>query len=182
MFLGPLSEFYGRRPIFIVSFSFFLIWLIPSAVAQNIQTMLVARFFDGLSGSAFLSVSGGTVGDMFIREELQAPMMIFTAAPFIGPSIGPLIGGFINYNVSWRWTFYVLLMWTGCMLALIVFLVPETYHPVVLKKKAQRLRKETGEQRWRAPMEKTNKSITRTILLSLKRPFQLVSESCRNGV
>ncbi|KAI4924283.1 uncharacterized protein J4E92_007364 [Alternaria infectoria] len=34
-------------------------WLI------NIQTMLVARFLDGLAGSAFLSVAGGTVGDMF---------------------------------------------------------------------------------------------------------------------
>lgn len=78
MLLGPLSEFYGRRPIYLVSFSFFLIWLIPSAVAQNIQTMLIARFLDGLSGSAFLSVAGGTVGDMFNREQLQLPMMIYT--------------------------------------------------------------------------------------------------------
>jgi MFS family permease len=39
--------------------------MIPCAVAQNIQTMLVARFLDGLAGSAFLSVAGGTVGDMF---------------------------------------------------------------------------------------------------------------------
>lgn len=174
MLLGPLSEFYGRRPIFIASFTFFLIWIIPSAVAQNIQTTLIARFFDGLAGSAFLSVSGGTVGDMFNRDQLQAPMMIFTAAPFIGPSIGPLIGGFINQNVSWRWTFYVLLMWSGFMLAAIIFFVPETYHPVVLKHKAQKMRKETGEQRWRAPMEKTDKSIARTIALSLKRPFQLL--------
>jgi MFS family permease len=58
-------QFYGRRPIYICSFTFFLIWMIPCAVAQNMQTMLVARFLDGLAGSAFLSVAGGTVGDMF---------------------------------------------------------------------------------------------------------------------
>lgn len=81
------SEFYGRRPIYLASFSFFLIWLIPSAVAQNIQTMIIARFFDGLSGSAFLSVAGGTVGDMFNREQLQFPMMVYTASPFVGPSM-----------------------------------------------------------------------------------------------
>lgn len=93
MFLGPLSEFYGRRPIYIASFTSFCIWLVPAAVARNVQTLLIGRFFQGMSGSAFLSVAGGTVGDMFNGQELQAPMMIFTAAPFVGPSLGPLMGG-----------------------------------------------------------------------------------------
>lgn len=52
--------------------------------------MIVARFFNGLSGSAFLSVAGGTVGDLFARHELAAPMMLYTASPFVGPEIGPL--------------------------------------------------------------------------------------------
>lgn len=58
----------------------FAIWIIPCAVAKNIQTLLIARFIDGFAGSAFLSVAGGTVGDMFARHELQAPMTIFTAS------------------------------------------------------------------------------------------------------
>lgn len=52
--------------------------------------MLVSRFFNGLAGSAFLSVAGGTVGDMFDRHELAFPMMLYTASPFIGPEAGPL--------------------------------------------------------------------------------------------
>lgn len=174
MALGPLSEFYGRRPIYLVSFSFFLIWLIPSAVAQNIQTVLVARFFDGLSGSAFLSVAGGTVGDMFNREQLQLPMLVYTASPFIGPSLGPLIGGFINQFTTWRWTFYTLMIWAGVNLGMIFIFVPETYHPVVLRNKARKMRKETCDERWKAPMEKINKSISKTIALSLLRPMQLL--------
>jgi len=126
-FWSPLAEFYGRRPIYLASFAFFLIWLIPSAVAQNIQTMIIARFFQGLAGSAFLSVSGGTVSDMFARNQMQAAMAVFTLAPFAGPSMGPLIGGFLNSNVSWRWTHYVLLIWAGVLLATIYFFVPETY-------------------------------------------------------
>ena len=51
MCLGPLSEFYGRRPIYVCSFAFFLIWLIPCAVAKNFETELVARFIDGFAGS-----------------------------------------------------------------------------------------------------------------------------------
>lgn len=126
-FWSPLAEFYGRRPIYLASFAFFLIWLIPSAVAQNIQTMIIARFFQGLAGSAFLSVSGGTVSDMFVRNQMQAAMAVFTLAPFAGPSMGPLIGGFINTNVSWRWTHYVLIIWAAVLLATIYLCVPETY-------------------------------------------------------
>lgn len=121
-----------------------------------------------------MSVAGGTVGDLFDRSQLQAPMMIYTASPFLGPSLGPLIGGFINENTTWRWTFYFLLIWAGAMWATLCVYVPETYHPILLRKKAEKIRKETGEERWRAPIEKSKKSIPKTIALSLYRPFQLL--------
>ncbi|KAK4506913.1 hypothetical protein PRZ48_000646 [Zasmidium cellare] len=147
MFLSPLSEFYGRRIIYLCAFGMYFIWLIPCAVANNIATMLVVRLFDGLAGSAFLSVAGGTVGDMFNRDQLSAPMMVYTAAPFVGPEIGPVVGGFINQYTNWRWSFWVLVIWAGIQWTLIALFVPETYAPVLLRRKAIKLRKETGEQR-----------------------------------
>ena len=126
-FWSPLAEFYGRRPIYLASFLAFMIWLIPSALAQNITTMIVARFFQGLAGSAFLSVSGGTVGDMFTRDDMQAPMAIFTLAPFVGPSTGPLIGGVVNSFLSWRWTHYIVLIESAVLIVTLFFFVPETY-------------------------------------------------------
>ncbi|KAH0529208.1 hypothetical protein TsFJ059_003978 [Trichoderma semiorbis] len=174
MLLSPLSEFYGRRPIYLVSWTMYLIWLIPSAVAKNIATMVVVRFFDGLAGSAFLTVSGGTVGDLFARHELQLPMAVFSIAPFVGPSLGPLLGGFINYFTHWRWTYYVLLIWAGVMWVAIVVLVPETYHPIILRNKARKMRKDTGDDRWLAPSEKTQKTVVQAVGTSLQRPFQLL--------
>ncbi|KIW04343.1 uncharacterized protein PV09_04633 [Verruconis gallopava] len=174
MFLGPLSEFYGRRPIFIWSYLLYVIWLIPSAVAKNIETMLIARFFDGLAGSAFLSVAGGTVGDLFAKNELSLPMMVYTASPFIGPEVGPLLGGFINQYANWRWSFYVLIIWAGIQWLLILTLVPETYHPVLLRRKAIKLRASTGEPRYRAPIEMLDRSIAMTVATSCYRPFQLL--------
>ncbi|KAK1251955.1 hypothetical protein MKX07_007434 [Trichoderma sp. CBMAI-0711] len=174
MLLSPLSEFYGRRPVYLVSWTMYVIWLVPSAVARNVATMIVARFFDGLAGSAFLTVSGGTTGDLFAKHELQLPMAVFSIAPFIGPSIGPFLGGFINYFTHWRWTYYVLLIWAGVMWVAIVLLVPETYHPILLRNKARKLRKDTGDDRWMAPSEKSTKTVSRAILVSLQRPFQLL--------
>ena len=80
----------------------YIIWLIPCAAAQNIQTMLVARFLGGLSGSSFMSVAGGSVGDVFANYQLQSPMMLYTSTPFAGPVLGPLVGGFINQFNSWQ--------------------------------------------------------------------------------
>ncbi|EGS19662.1 putative multidrug protein [Thermochaetoides thermophila DSM 1495] len=173
-FWSPLAEFYGRRPIYLASFAAFIVWLIPSAMAKNIETMIIARFFQGLAGSAFLSVSGGTVGDMFTRDTMLAPMAIFALAPFVGPSTGPLIGGLINMYTNWRWTHYVLLIEAGVLLLSIALFVPETYHPVLLKRKAEKLRRETGDDRWRAPIEKTTRSVTKTVAWSLLRPFQIL--------
>uniref|UniRef100_A0A8H7NQ59 Major facilitator superfamily (MFS) profile domain-containing protein n=1 Tax=Bionectria ochroleuca TaxID=29856 RepID=A0A8H7NQ59_BIOOC len=174
MLLSPLSEFYGRRPIYLVSWTMYIIWLIPQAVAKNIPTVIVGRFFDGLSGSAFLAVSAGTVGDLFNRDGLQGPMLMFSLAPFVGPAIGPVMGGFINYFTDWRWTYYVLLIWAFVIWLCIIFLVPETHHSLILKRKAIRKRKETSDDRWKAPMEMSDKSVASAIGHSLLRPFELL--------
>ncbi|KAK3668312.1 hypothetical protein LTR22_000997, partial [Elasticomyces elasticus] len=168
MILSPLSEFYGRRAIYLAAFGMFFIWLIPCAVAPNAATMLVARFFDGLAGSAFLSVAGGTVGDMFTRETLSMPMMIYTASPFVGPQLGP-----VRFKVK-LYSFYVLLIWAGIQWISIFFFVPETYAPVLLRRKAIKLRKETGDESWKAPIEKMDRSVLTTVSWSIVRPFQLL--------
>lgn len=46
--------------------------------------------------------------------------------------------------------------------------------PVVLRNKARKIRKDTGDERWKAPIEKTNKSLMRTVGVSLLRPFQIL--------
>jgi len=74
-----------------------------------------------------------------------------------------------------RWSFYVILIWSGAMLALVALLVPETYHPVLLRNKARRIRKDTGDERWQAPIEIMDRSITQTIVRSIYRPFLLLT-------
>lgn len=127
LLFSPLSEFYGRRPMYLVAWTLHLLFIIPQAVAPNVATIIAGRFLEGFSGSCFLAVSAGTVHDLFSKHQLRHPMALFTVSPFLGPCIGPLIGGLINYNLNWRWTYYVLIIWTFAMLLAIVVLVPETF-------------------------------------------------------
>jgi hypothetical protein len=81
MVLAPLSEFYERKSVYVLSLLVYVIWIIPCARAPNIQTLLVARFFNGFFGAAFLNVARGTIGDLFSRHELHLPMIVYTGTP-----------------------------------------------------------------------------------------------------
>ncbi|KAL0577765.1 hypothetical protein V5O48_004223 [Marasmius crinis-equi] len=96
LLVGPLSEVYGRNIIYRVSFVLLFAFSWAVAFAPNITVMLVFRFITGFCGSAFLSVAGGSVSDLFSNDEVATPMAFYTLSPFIGPVVGPLFSGFVN--------------------------------------------------------------------------------------
>jgi hypothetical protein len=74
-----------------------------------------------------------------------------------------------------RWSFYVLLIWAGVILACVLF-VPETFHPVLLSRKAAALRKRTGDSQYYSASElaRTSKPLSQTLFTSLTVPFKLL--------
>ncbi|KAG8215543.1 major facilitator superfamily domain-containing protein [Butyriboletus roseoflavus] len=173
LLVGPLSEMYGRNIIYRVSYFFFFIFTFPVAFAPNIGVFLFFRLLTGFCGAAFLSVAGGSVSDMFPDTTVANPMAVYTMSPFIGPVAGPLIAGFVVQNVYWRWVYWVMLCWIFAEIVLLFLFVPETYVPVILKKKAARLRKATGDSYY-APLDKVQGSLARSVMVSCYRPFQLL--------
>ncbi|GAA5841535.1 hypothetical protein JCM3766R1_003979 [Sporobolomyces carnicolor] len=141
---APFSEQWGRKNIFLVSYFPFVLFNIACARAQNIETMLVCRFFAGFFGSSPLTNSGGVISDLFNPAQRALGISIFALCPFGGPIIGPIVGSFIGVSTSWRWIFYVLIIFSFVMFVL-GFLNPETYAPVLLRRKANKLQKETGK-------------------------------------
>ena len=74
-----------------------------------------------------------------------------------------------------RWSFYVLLIWAGIILVCVLF-VPETFHPILLSKKAAALRKSTNNNEYHSASEvaRASKSLSQTLLTSLYVPYQLL--------
>lgn len=64
-----------------------------------------------------------------------------------GPVLGPIIGGFVYQGAGWRWINWLVLI-IAVVLFATSFAVPETYTPVLMRQKAERKRKETGDDRY----------------------------------
>ncbi|OTA54163.1 MFS general substrate transporter [Hypoxylon sp. EC38] len=142
---APLSELFGRQLLFFVTYGALTAFNAGCAGAQNPQTLMVLRFFAGAFGSSPLTNAGGVIADMFTAAQRGQAMAIFAAAPFLGPVIGPIIGGFLGVGAGWRWVMGFLAAFSGTLWLLGTFLVPETYAPVLLRRRAAKLSKMTGK-------------------------------------
>lgn len=165
LFWAPLSEFVGRQLPFFVSFGAMAALLAGCTGSQNIQSLLILRFFAGAFGSAPLTNSGGVISDMFPPEHRGLALSLFAAAPFMGPALGPVIGGFLGMNAGWRWVEGFLAAFAGLLWILMTCFVPETYAPVLLRRRAERLSLVTGK------VYRTKLDIDQEGGVSLKRMF-----------
>ncbi|RCK65449.1 hypothetical protein Cantr_01300 [Candida viswanathii] len=65
---------------------------------------------------------------------------------FGGPMLGPIFGGFTvkNESLGWGWTSYFCGIIGALALVMNIFLLQETHHPLILVKRAEELRRRTG--------------------------------------
>ncbi|KZP04486.1 MFS general substrate transporter [Athelia psychrophila] len=173
---GPLSEVYGRRPVFIFAFLVYTIFQVAAAVSTSAAQMLVFRFLGGTFAAAPLTNSGALIADIWDARTRGKALAMFTLAPFAGPALGPTVAGFIAVSgASWRWVFWVLTIFAGVCWLQIVLTLPETYAPALLVQKAKRMRKETGEPRYYAHTERlAKKTLAQTLNSTLARPFRVL--------
>lgn len=175
LFLGPLSEMFGRRIVLQISNAFFIIFTIACAVAQSRVQLSIFRFFAGLGGSAPLTIGGGTVADLMKPEERGTAMSVYSLGPLLGPAIGPLIGGWIIQQTNkWRWIFGTAAIAAGVTASIGLFILPETYAPRILGKKAARLRKETGNTKLHTIFDRNDTTWIQRFEHNGIRPFVLI--------
>lgn len=174
MVFAPMSEMVGRQLVYGVTLFVAVIFIIPCAVAQNIGTLIVCRAIDGIAFSAPMTLVGGTLADLWRNEERGVPMAAFSAAPFLGPAIGPLVGGFLGDASGWRWLYWLQLILAGVAWFLITFTVPETYAPMILKRRARKLRKAENDPKYVTEGELNALPMKEKLQIVFLRPFQLL--------
>ncbi|KAG9247578.1 cycloheximide resistance protein [Calycina marina] len=146
LFFAPLSELYGRTYVQHVGCVGFLVFTVGCALSTSLNMLIGMRLLQGTFAAVPLTNGGGIIADMVRQEERGFAMGVFTTGTLIGPIVGPIAGALLSSVKSWRWIFYVIAMALGIMTCLCGLLWRESYAPVLLARKAARLRKETGNQ------------------------------------
>ncbi|USW49359.1 Putative major facilitator superfamily, MFS transporter superfamily [Septoria linicola] len=169
---APLSEYYGRKWIVIATFVVFTAFHLGCALAPTFSGLIIMRLLVGIGSSTPVSVIGGIYADIYSTPKARGRAVTgFMAATTWGPLAGPIISGYVA-PISWRWAFWSGLIIAGATWPFVIFL-PETYGPVLLKHKAEKLRKETGRSDIVAPSELEEQSWTQFITVVLTRPVRM---------
>ncbi|KAL4901483.1 hypothetical protein BDW74DRAFT_181774 [Aspergillus multicolor] len=170
---GPFSEMFGRNAVYISTMLLYLIFIMASGLAPNLHSHLVFRTLAGFFASTPLSCAGGTVADLWNPVEKAYAFPVYAIPAFAGPMIGQIIGSYIPETLGWRWLEWIMLISGGTVLALVLLFQPETYGNLILHWKASILRKETGDERYRAPMEMKQEGLGKRLKISVSRPFTM---------
>ncbi|TVY46190.1 Efflux pump [Lachnellula occidentalis] len=174
LFLGPLSEMYGRTIVLQGANLLYLFFNLGCGLAQTKGQMIAFRFLAGLGGSAPLAIGGGVLSDLFTAEQRGKAVSIYSLAPLLGPAIGPIAGGFVTENTTWRWVFYATTIADGFIQVIGLFYLQETYPPVLLHRKKQALIKETGNEALHTEYDHPDRTVMKALSISFGRPFKLL--------
>ncbi|CBF78312.1 hypothetical protein AN8621.2 [Aspergillus nidulans FGSC A4] len=173
----PLTESSGRMPGYFVAYIILIISLFPSAFAPNFATLVVTRFFGGGASSVSINIVGGSISDVWHGDKARSlPMSLFGFTSVVGIALGPFIGSAIvqiHKNDPWRWIFYVQIIYNAGLLPIFWLILRETRPDVILKRRAAKIRKETGRPVY-AQADINAPSTLRLLQISFKRPTKML--------
>ncbi|KAK3071471.1 hypothetical protein LTR53_008552 [Teratosphaeriaceae sp. CCFEE 6253] len=181
---GPASEVYGRKLPLFIGFVVFGIFQVPVAVAQNVETIFVCRFVAGFFGCAPLVVVGGALADFWAPVDRGVAVSIFSGATFLGPTGGPIVGGYLveTLGLGWRWTAWITLCAVAVFGTIGWFVIDESWGPVLLQRRARKLRYATKNWAIHAPADEIeielsailSKYCTKPIMMLIWEPILLL--------
>ncbi|KAI0851712.1 benomyl/methotrexate resistance protein [Daldinia vernicosa] len=155
MLWSPMSEIpqLGRSPLYFWTFLAFILLQLPTGFAVDMPMFLVFRVLTGFVGSPPLATGGATIIDMYDPASAGYGICILSSFGVLGPVFGPIIGGFAAPAEGWRWTIWIFTWLCALVVVLLFFLLPETSAANILYRRARRLRKITGDARFRSQSE-----------------------------
>jgi EmrB/QacA subfamily drug resistance transporter len=130
MATGTLADRYGRKRMFMIAIAAFGVTSLICGIAEDVLTLIVARFLQGLSGGAMLICQVAVLSHQFQGGRERATAFAWWGVIFgIGLGFGPIIGGGIAALLDWTWVFLVHVVLAILALALAVGGVQESSDP-----------------------------------------------------
>lgn len=155
------------------TFTGFTIFNIAINFSPNWASYVVFRLLMGICGSSPISVGGGVLADLYNNPVHRGrAMAFFMIATGYGAIIAPLATGYLG-TYSWRWPTWFELIFTGVSWIGLIFL-PETYAPVILLRRAKKIRKSQPGINVMAPIELEKQGFRELVVVVLTRPLRML--------
>ena len=172
---APISELKGRKWPLTISMLIGGIFTIASAVAKDIQTLIICRFFAGVCGASQLTVVPGVLADVYDNTYRGVAISVYALAVFGGPFTAPFVGGFIASSyLGWRWTLYIPATLSLANGVTSLLFLKETYAPCLLIAKAVAIRKATNNWGIHAKQEEVKVDLADLVDKYFTRPLKLL--------
>ncbi|XMA09108.1 hypothetical protein WAI453_001899 [Rhynchosporium graminicola] len=143
--MAPLSEIYGRYPVFNVANIIFIFGVVLGALSHTANIFIFSRLLTGFAVASNV-LNPAIIGDIYNSESRGSGMSLVMLAPLVGGTIGPTISGLLAETVGWRNILWLCAgLATLCEILFCTFL-RETYKVTILQRRAARLRKETNDK------------------------------------
>ncbi|KAK9447032.1 major facilitator superfamily domain-containing protein [Limtongia smithiae] len=175
---APFSEALGRNVIYGSTVLLFGLFVMAAGLSPNIGAQIVLRFLAGFFGSTPLVCAGGTIADLWNQMEKTWAFPLYSITCFGAPLVSPVMASYVSIGKlhSWRWAEWINAMLAFLALFCVIMFMPETYGPLILKWKAQEIRKVTGDERYKSELELSHRTMGMRMKVALTRPFEMATE------
>jgi DHA1 family bicyclomycin/chloramphenicol resistance-like MFS transporter len=126
LFLGPLSDRVGRRPVLLCGLAAYVVTGIACALAPSIGVLVSMRFLQGLSACAGAVIARAIIRDLFDRPSAAAKQSMLTVVTTLAMLIAPILGAWVLSMTGWRGVFALLPIVGAIILAITLLVIPET--------------------------------------------------------
>ncbi|KAF3764260.1 MFS general substrate transporter [Cryphonectria parasitica EP155] len=136
-FIAAVSEMYGRRPVWLISNMYFVLWNTLCPVGRNKVLMILGRFMAAAGASCGVCLTGPILTDMYRPDMRGRSLALASLLPYLGPAVGPIIGGVATQHLDWPWLFYIISLFSAAIVLAGFFLLPESHTPILLGRLAR---------------------------------------------
>jgi DHA2 family multidrug resistance protein len=104
---GWLAVTFGRKRFFIGCLAFFVLSSLLCGLASSLPLLLLFRVLQGLGGGGLQPMAQAILADSFPPERRGVAFALYGLTAVLAPTLGPTLGGWITFNYSWRWIFFI---------------------------------------------------------------------------